>query len=149
MAPPTSDGTAIPGRRSERDGTTTEDPLGPASGPGVFRPLPQRQLRRCAARRHSNNPDRSAAPGAGCGAGGNTRRDRAMSDALRTTDRTGDVIPPGESDLVTLARHINAEHDACKSALRSGCQRAIAAGKLLLRAKELLVHGNWIEWQAA
>ena len=59
------------------------------------------------------------------------------------------IIPPGEPDLKTLAEQINAEHAECKSALLKGCQRAINAGKLLLRAKELAGHGNWTEWLPA
>jgi hypothetical protein len=59
------------------------------------------------------------------------------------------VIAPSAPDLPTLARQINEEHNAFKSALMSGCQRAINAGKLLLKAKELCGHGSWIEWQAA
>jgi hypothetical protein len=59
------------------------------------------------------------------------------------------VIPPNEPDLATLAEQINAEHAECKSALIKGGQRALNAGKLLLRAKELAGHGNWTEWLAA
>jgi hypothetical protein len=60
------------------------------------------------------------------------------------------VIPPSEPDLLTLAKQINAEYDGLKQALMSSCQRAIALGKLLLRAKELVKAqgGSWIEWQA-
>src|SRR5262249_46300946 len=59
------------------------------------------------------------------------------------------IISPNDPDLATLAKQINAEYEGSKSALMSSCQRAIAAGKLLLRAKELAGHGNWIEWLAA
>jgi hypothetical protein len=62
---------------------------------------------------------------------------------------TAEIIAPASPDLITLAKQINAEHNEFKSALVSGCQRAINAGKLLLKAKEIVGHGNWIEWQAA
>src|SRR5262249_23646872 len=62
-----------------------------------------------------------------------------------------EIISPGSPDLATLAEQINAEHDNLKLALMSSCQRAIALGKLLLRAKELVKEqgGSWIEWQGA
>jgi hypothetical protein len=63
------------------------------------------------------------------------------------------VIAPGEPDLATLAKQINAEHDAFKLALMSTCERAVATGKKLLRARELvdkqLGPGHWLEWLAA
>jgi hypothetical protein len=63
--------------------------------------------------------------------------------AARTT-----IIPPGEPDLATLAKEINAGHDAVKAAMLSGAQRAIAVGKLLLKAKALVRHGQWEDWVA-
>src|SRR5262249_12257701 len=52
----------------------------------------------------------------------------------------------------TLAKQINSEHDALMAALLSGAQRAIALGKLLIKAKDLvrfrLGHGHWEEWVA-
>src|SRR6516162_11898148 len=69
-----------------------------------------------------------------------------MTDTLQSTKQQ--VILPKEPDLVTLAQQINAEHDALKEALLSGAQRAIALGKLLLKAKLLVRHGQWEEWVA-
>jgi hypothetical protein len=59
-----------------------------------------------------------------------------------------ETIRPGEPDLASLAKQINAEYDALKMALLSGAQRAIALGKLLLKAKLLVRHGQWEEWVA-
>jgi hypothetical protein len=68
-----------------------------------------------------------------------------MSDLVKS----GEIIAPAAPDLATLAKQINEEHGAFKSALLSSCQRAIAAGKLLLRAKELVEPGHYLEWLAA
>jgi hypothetical protein len=67
---------------------------------------------------------------------------------MTNTDLAPQVIPPGEPDLATLAKQINAEYDALKVALLSGAQRAVALGKLLLKAKALVRHGQWEEWVA-
>jgi hypothetical protein len=73
-----------------------------------------------------------------------------MTDTTtRPEVRSGEVIPAGEPDLPTLARQINAEHDAVRTALLSGAQRAISAGKLLLKAKALVRFGQWEDWVAA
>ena len=61
---------------------------------------------------------------------------------------SGEIHRPGDPDLKTLAEQINAEYDALKMALLSGAQRAIALGKLLLKAKALVRHGQWEEWVA-
>jgi hypothetical protein len=61
---------------------------------------------------------------------------------------SGEIHRPGEPDLKALAEQINAEYDALKTALLSGAQRAIATGKLLLKAKALVRHGQWEEWVA-
>jgi hypothetical protein len=64
-----------------------------------------------------------------------------------------EVIDPAEPDLATLAQQINAELDAFKSVLLNTAERALAVGKLLLHAKELvertLGQGHWLEWLAA
>jgi hypothetical protein len=66
--------------------------------------------------------------------------------------KSGEIIPLGSDDLASLARQINEELNALKQGLMSNCQRAIALGKLLLRAKDLVEQqlgpGHWTEWQA-
>jgi hypothetical protein len=63
-----------------------------------------------------------------------------------------EFIPPTEPDLATLAEQINTEHDALQEMVLSGAQRAIALGKLLLKAKALVYktygHGHWEDWVA-
>jgi hypothetical protein len=66
-----------------------------------------------------------------------------------TNTNIAQIITPREDDLATLADQINAEHAECKSAVIKGCQHAIACGKKLLRAKELLGHGRFGEWRDA
>jgi hypothetical protein len=48
--------------------------------------------------------------------------------------------------LTDLAARIRGEHEACISALQRGLAHAIAAGKLLLEAKEQIPHGQWLPW---
>jgi hypothetical protein len=52
------------------------------------------------------------------------------------------------NSLADLAHQINAEHEAAESAQRKTLQHAIAAGKLLIEAKEggQLKHGQWLPW---
>jgi hypothetical protein len=58
--------------------------------------------------------------------------------------------PPAElpsSNLLTdLAARIKAEHEATAVALRGGIEHAINAGELLIEAKRLLKHGEWLPW---
>jgi hypothetical protein len=49
-------------------------------------------------------------------------------------------------ELGDLAARINAEHEACASTLKRGLQHAIAAGRLLIEAKDKLKHGGWMRW---
>ena len=48
--------------------------------------------------------------------------------------------------LDALADKINAEHEACRSAMRKGLEHALEAGRLLLEAKKGLPHGEWLPW---
>ena len=48
--------------------------------------------------------------------------------------------------LITLASEINSEHENCNIAILDGLQHAIKAGELLLQAKELVNHGEWLPW---
>jgi len=48
--------------------------------------------------------------------------------------------------LDALATRINEEHRACERAVVSAVEHAIAAGEMLLEAKERAGHGNWGDW---
>jgi len=48
--------------------------------------------------------------------------------------------------LVALAAGIRAEHQATAAALRRGLEHAMAAGELLIEAKTLVKHGEWLPW---
>jgi Protein of unknown function (DUF3102) len=50
------------------------------------------------------------------------------------------------NSLADLAARIKAEHDAVGHALKRGLEHAIAAGRLLIEAKEQLAHGQWLPW---
>ena len=45
-----------------------------------------------------------------------------------------------------LAEQINTEHKAVIDGLRASLDHAIKAGELLLDAKRIAGHGNWLEW---
>jgi len=50
------------------------------------------------------------------------------------------------NSLADLAARIQQEHEAAVSAVKRGCEHAIAAGKLLIEAKGLIGHGRWLAW---
>src|SRR5215831_1048294 len=50
------------------------------------------------------------------------------------------------NSLADLAARIRAEHEKVVLALKRGVERAIAAGDLLIEAKALLKHGQWLPW---
>lgn len=50
------------------------------------------------------------------------------------------------NSLADLAARIQQEHKAAVSAVKRGCEHAIAAGKLLIEAKGLVGHGWWLAW---
>lgn len=60
------------------------------------------------------------------------------------TDTTSIVRPA--SNLAALASQINAEHTAAAAAFVTGIDRARACGELLLHAKRLCAHGQWLPW---
>jgi Protein of unknown function (DUF3102) len=49
-------------------------------------------------------------------------------------------------ELDDLAAEINCEHAAVEAAFGEGISRAVAAGRLLVRAKASLEHGGWVAW---
>jgi Protein of unknown function (DUF3102) len=56
------------------------------------------------------------------------------------------VLIEQSNSLADLAARIHQEHDAASSAFKSAVGHAIAAGELLLQAKEQLKHGRWLPW---
>jgi DUF3102 family protein len=50
------------------------------------------------------------------------------------------------NSLTDLAARINAEHVAAEQAYQSGVEHALQCGDLLLEAKSLLPHGQWLPW---
>ncbi len=52
----------------------------------------------------------------------------------------------GHNRLPTLADEINRAHRKARQAARTSLKYAIAAGQLLLEAKETTGHGKWLEW---
>jgi hypothetical protein len=52
----------------------------------------------------------------------------------------------GVTDIEFLAARIRQEHEACILAVQRGCEHAIEAGRLLIKAKDQLKHGQWLPW---
>ena len=50
------------------------------------------------------------------------------------------------NSLTDLAARIKAEHEAVSVALKDSVRHAIAAGEMLIEAKEQLKHGQWLPW---
>jgi hypothetical protein len=55
----------------------------------------------------------------------------------------------GSNRLPVLAATISEHLEAAETATRRGLEHAIAAGLLLIEAKELVAHGEWIPWLKA
>jgi hypothetical protein len=53
---------------------------------------------------------------------------------------------PPKRKLAELAAQINTEHDECKATFKRGLDHAMRAGDLLIQAKALVGHGNWLLW---
>ena len=51
-----------------------------------------------------------------------------------------------KTDLTDLAKRINQEHQSCEESLKKGLNHALNCGKLLLEAKKLVQHGEWLPW---
>lgn len=54
----------------------------------------------------------------------------------------------GSNRLPVLAATIDAEHNECLAAMRKSLQHALAAGDMLIEAKGLVAHGQWLPWLA-
>lgn len=50
--------------------------------------------------------------------------------------------------LTILATEINTEHNAFLEAMQAGLQHALKCGNLLLEAKAMVPHGEWLPWLA-
>jgi Protein of unknown function (DUF3102) len=50
------------------------------------------------------------------------------------------------NSLIDMAARIRAEHEASDAALKCGLEHAVNAGKMLIEAKALLKHGEWLPW---
>ncbi len=50
------------------------------------------------------------------------------------------------NSLADLAHRIKAEHTAVAESLKDGVRHAIAAGELLIEAKDQVPHGQWLPW---
>lgn len=50
------------------------------------------------------------------------------------------------NSLTDLAARIRAEHEGAQAAVRRGIEHAMAAGDMLIEAKKLLKHGQWLPW---
>jgi N6-adenosine-specific RNA methylase IME4 len=55
-------------------------------------------------------------------------------------------VERGQDPLASLAEQINVEHEACVGGLRESVQHALAAGRLLIEAKDKVAHGQWLPW---
>ncbi|ASP51472.1 DUF3102 domain-containing protein [Sinorhizobium meliloti] len=55
---------------------------------------------------------------------------------------------PSSNRLPVLAASITAEHGECLAAMRKSLQHALAAGDMLIEAKGLVAHGQWLPWLA-
>ena len=70
--------------------------------------------------------------------------DMKMETLMLVSERT-----ENDSDLFNLATQINAAHIAIGAAFQEGIAYAVEAGGLLLEAKSILGHGNWLPWLRA
>src|SRR5919199_137181 len=52
----------------------------------------------------------------------------------------------GDNRLPALAGEIEAAHRRCKAGVREALDAALAAGRALIEAKELVPHGQWQDW---
>jgi hypothetical protein len=56
------------------------------------------------------------------------------------------IMTTGDNYLPDLAARIKVEHGAVQDALNNAVMRAMVAGDLLLEAKALVRHGEWLPW---
>ena len=56
------------------------------------------------------------------------------------------IIASAEGFLIDIAARIRIEHQAVAASLKRSIEHAIAAGELLLEAKDQIPHGQWLPW---
>lgn len=61
----------------------------------------------------------------------------------------GDIIITPDASLNALAGQIKIEHEAALGSARTALKHALRAGELLLEAKALVKHGQWLPWLSA
>ncbi len=66
---------------------------------------------------------------------------------ITDVERAGDPLAASNS-LADLAVRIKAEHAAAAASLRESVRHAIAAGEMLVEAKAMVPHGQWLPWLA-
>ena len=54
--------------------------------------------------------------------------------------------PALSNSLTDLAARFRIEHRACMDSMRDSVAHAIAAGEILIEAKQQLNHGHWLPW---
>jgi Protein of unknown function (DUF3102) len=64
------------------------------------------------------------------------------------TAPNGELQEIGSNSLPDLASRIRAEHEATSAALKTSVEHAMTAGELLIEAKALVKHGQWLPWLA-
>jgi Protein of unknown function (DUF3102) len=73
-----------------------------------------------------------------------------MSKPESNVPLQADAYPPTDietsNSLAHLAALIRSEHEAVATALKESVRHAIAAGELLLEAKDAVQHGLWLPW---
>jgi hypothetical protein len=85
----------------------------------------------------------------GCDAAARQRRSRNDAPANSEIATSAQDALSGGNSLADLAARIRAEHEAAGRALRDGLRHAIAAGALLIEAKQQIgKHGAWLPWLA-
>lgn len=60
--------------------------------------------------------------------------------------RGGKVSKKPKDRLSAVAVLINAEHKAVGESIKSGVLHAVKAGELLIKAKGMMAHGEWLPW---
>jgi hypothetical protein len=83
-----------------------------------------------------------ANPGVG-GAGA-----QGIAETSCTNSQIARPTQAGHNLLADLASRIRAEHEAADAAIKSSVEHAIVAGILLIEAKDLVKHGQWLPWLA-
>ena len=72
-----------------------------------------------------------------------------MSDLIVVRPTATDLVVIRPTRLDELPAEIGCEHAAAVATYRTPVDHAIRAGVLLLEAKALVGHGNWLDWLAA